>query len=83
MIQAILREIGAGTTSVRILSKRLGIERGALVGMLQYMMRKGLLRELHPECRPKGCRGCPYHGKCHTMPVVGYQLVVPGESKYA
>jgi hypothetical protein len=83
MIEAILREVKAGTTSVRALSRKLGVERSALGGMLQYMVRRGLLRELHPECQPKGCRGCPYQGKCHTMPVVGYQLTEPGESKHA
>jgi hypothetical protein len=83
MIEAILKEVKAGTTSVRALSKKLGMERSALGRMLQYMVRKRLLRELHPECQPKGCRGCPYQGRCHTMPVVGYQLVEPGDPEHA
>jgi len=74
VIQDILDEIRRGTTTVRGLSKKLKVEKSALEGMLRYMLRKGMIRELHPECRPKGCRGCPYKGKCDQMPVVGYEL---------
>ena len=76
MINEILAEMRRGSTTVKELSRKLGIEKSALEGMLQYMARKGLVREPHPECRPKGCRGCPYHGKCSDMPVIGYEIVL-------
>ena len=72
MIRQILAEINRGTTAVRELSRRLGVEESALQRMLLYMLRKGLIRELHPQCQPKGCRGCRYKGKCDQTPVVGY-----------
>jgi predicted transcriptional regulator len=75
MIREILAEMRRGSTTVRKLSRKLKIEKTALEGMLRYMVRKGLIRELYPQCRPKGCLGCPYHGKCSDMPVVGYEIV--------
>ena len=75
MIQQVLAEMRRGTTSVRDLSRRLGMEQSALEGVLRFMLRKKLIRELHPECRPKGCRGCPYQGKCQDMPVIGYEVL--------
>lgn len=75
MIDRILAEMRRGSTTVKILSRKLGVEKSALEGMLQYMARKGVIRELHPQCRLKACRGCPYHGKCPDLPIVGYELV--------
>jgi predicted transcriptional regulator len=75
MIRQILAEVRAGTTTVHELSRKLSVEESALQGMLQFMVRKGLVRELHPGCRPKGCRGCRYQGKCQDMPVTGYEVV--------
>ncbi len=74
MIRDILTEIRGGSTTVRELSRKLDVEESALQGMLEFMVRKGLIRELHPECLPKGCRGCPYQGKCDQNQVVGYTL---------
>jgi predicted transcriptional regulator len=74
VIQRILSEIRQGTTTVRALSRKLRVEESALQAMLEFMARKGLVRELHPECRPKGCRGCRYQGKCQDMPVTGYEI---------
>jgi predicted transcriptional regulator len=75
MIEAILAEMQHGSTTVKELSRKLKVEKSALEGMLRYMVRRGMIRELHPQCRPKGCRGCPYHGKCPDLPVSGYELV--------
>jgi predicted transcriptional regulator len=75
VISRVIAEMGRGPTTVKTLSRKLKVEPGALEAMLAYLVRKGLVRELRPECRPKGCRGCPYNGKCQEMPVVGYQLV--------
>ncbi|MBN2537711.1 MarR family transcriptional regulator [candidate division WOR-3 bacterium] len=75
MIGRILAEVEHGPVTLKKLSRKLKVEQGALEQMLRYMVRKGLIRELHPECRPKGCRGCPYQGKCQDMPVIGYEVV--------
>jgi hypothetical protein len=75
MIQDILAEMRHGSTTVKKLSRELKIDKSALEGMLQYMVRKGLIRELHPKCRSKGCLGCPYHGRCPDLPIVGYEVV--------
>ena len=79
MIGRILAEMRRGTTTVKKLSRKLKVEQGALEGMLGYMLRKGMIRELHPQCRPKGCRGCPYQGKCQDMPVIGYEVTTESE----
>jgi predicted transcriptional regulator len=79
VIDAILAEMRHGSTTVKELSRKLGIEKSALEGMLRYMVRKGMIRELHPQCRPKGCRGCPYHGRCPDLPIVGY---VPAKASH-
>lgn len=75
MIQDILAAMRHGSTTVKKLSRELKIDKSALEAMLQYMVRKGLVRELHPECRSKGCLGCPYHGRCPDLPIVGYEVV--------
>ena len=75
MIREILTEMRQGTTTVKKLSRKLKIEKSALGQILQFMLRKGMIRELHPKCRPKGCLGCPYQGKCQDMPVIGYKVV--------
>jgi len=73
MIHEILAEMRRGSTTVKELSRKLGIGKSALEGMLRYMVRKGMIRELYPQCRPKGCLGCPYHGRCPDLPIVGYE----------
>ncbi len=75
MIQQVMAEMRRGTSTVKQLSRKLKIEQSALERMLRFMTHKGMIRELHPECRPKGCRGCPYQGKCQDMPVIGYEVV--------
>lgn len=79
MIQRVLAKMKRGTTSVRELSRRLGMEEGAVRQLLLFMVRKRMIRELHSECQPKGCRGCPAHGMCDSLPVTGYELT--GESQ--
>lgn len=79
MIRQVLAEMRRGTSTVKQLSRKLKIEQSALERMLGFMVRKGLVRELHPQCGPKGCRGCPYNGKCQDMPVTGYEVVVEPE----
>jgi hypothetical protein len=76
MIGRILAEIRRGPTTVVELSRKLGVEQGALEQMLRFMARKGLIRELHAECVPAGCAGCPSASCCRASPVTGYELVV-------
>lgn len=75
MIHEILAEMERGTTTVKALSRKLRIEKSVLEGVLQQMARKGLIRELYPKCRARGCLFCPYHGKCPDLPVTGYEVV--------
>ena len=75
MIRRILAGLRRGPTTVGELSRKLGIEQGALEQMLRFMARKGLIRELHAECVPAGCAGCPCAGRCAASPVPGYELV--------
>ena len=79
MIRAILAEMRRGTITVRDLGRKLGMEPSALDGVLRFMLRKKLIRQLQPECRPKGCRGCHYQGKCQDTPVTGYGVVSDGD----
>jgi hypothetical protein len=72
--ELILKTIEGGASTARQLAGCVGIPAGDLRPVLEGLVRRGLIRELHPECRPKGCRGCPYRGKCDQMPVVGYEL---------
>ena len=44
------------------LSRRLGIERSALEGMLDLLVRQGKLRKLCPDI--KACAHCPQHPSC-------------------
>lgn len=75
MIRRILAELRRGPTTVGELSRKLGVEQGALEEMLRFMARKGLIRELHAECVPVGCAGCSRAGRCAASPVTGYELV--------
>ncbi len=75
MIRRVLAEMEHGTATVKELSRKLGIEPGVLEGMLGYMVRKGLVRAVYPQCRTKGCRGCRYSGRCEERPVIGYERV--------
>jgi hypothetical protein len=74
MIRQVLDEMRRGTTTVGELGRRLGIERSALERMLRFMVRKGLIRQVHAEGGAEACRGCPYCGRCEERPVVGYQM---------
>jgi|GEM_PF-1194174 len=75
MIRRILAELRRGPTTVGELSRKLGVEQGALEEMLRFMTRKGLIRELHPESGATGCAGCSSAGRCEATPVTGYELV--------
>jgi hypothetical protein len=75
MIRQILDELKRGPTTIGELARKLEVEQGALEEMLRFMARKGLIRELHPECVPTGCAGCPHAGRCMASPIAGYELV--------
>ncbi len=68
MLQQILHEIENvnGTINLIDLSRKLGIERSALEGMIGYLVRKGILRDeaaASMECGPEGsaCASCAKH----------------------
>ena len=77
MLSQVLREIkeSGSTISLDDLSRRLGIEASALEGMLDYCVRKGILRDSEEDsshgggcnCDPVSCgsgcegyEGCPF-----------------------
>lgn len=81
MIRRVLAEMKQGTTTLRELSRKLGIEPGALDGMLRYMVRRGLVRETYHQCRVNECRGCRCLGRCEERPIAGYAAVAqPGRA---
>lgn len=81
MIGRIAAAMAEGSKTVAELSRQLDVEPSALEQMLRFMIRKGMVRELHAECRAGGCRGCRHHGRCDDLPVTGYELVAPTERK--
>jgi hypothetical protein len=71
MLRRILREFEAAPDGMSIdqLSHRLGVERGALEGMIDYLVRKGRLQDDKATsaaliCSPEGCASCPGARKC-------------------
>ena len=68
MLQRILNEFesAGGGISINELGQRLGVERSALEGMIDYLVRKGILRDeaaATMECSPAGsaCASCAKH----------------------
>ena len=65
MLIQVLREIktSQGVLNLDSLSRKLGVERSALKGMIDYWVRKGRLRDdqemaINPDiCTPVGCAG--------------------------
>lgn len=72
MISQVIREIkkSGGTISLDELNRRLGIERSALEGMLEYCVRRGILRSDNAENGEFGCGET--HGGCGSS-CAGYQ----------
>jgi hypothetical protein len=74
MLQQILDQVRLTDSSVRLseLSDKLGIERGALEGMVTYLVRRGKLQDddehqakVMPVCAGSGCGGsCPGPQHC-------------------
>lgn len=62
MLREVLRAVQAreGGTDIRALSRELGIERGALKGMIDYWVRKGRLvdSDAHDVTGPRGDSRC-------------------------
>lgn len=60
MLQQVLQalEEAEGPVSLDALSRQLGIERGALDGMIAFWVRKGRLRDSSLECGSAGGPGC-------------------------
>lgn len=83
MLSQILRTFrdSGGAISLEELRRRLGVDRSALDGMLDTLVRQGRLREVSGECPGGrhgggGCRGCAL---CHPGSTIGksYKLVSP------
>lgn len=83
MLSRILEEFekAKGPLDLNELSRRLGVERSALEGMLQLLVRKGRLRETGTGTET--CAHCTGHLSCaqaHTGNLMGkaYELVTQG-----
>ncbi len=65
--EEIIRRIEKGGT-LDGLATELGMRKSVLVAMIEFMVRRGYLREI-PE-KGHGCTGCPMSGTCN-VPVPG------------
>lgn len=69
MLSQILHELknAKGPVDLNELSRRLGVQRSALDGMIQFLVRKGRLREVGIGETPPACASCPIHSTCEPM----------------
>ena len=80
MLSAVVEEFenAQGPLTLADMSRRLGIDRSALEGMIQFLVRKGTLRQVGPDtaaCAQCGLRsGCAYHQSGGLMGTA-YELV--------
>ncbi len=81
MLSRILEELreAKGPLDLNEMSRRLGVERRALDGMLQFLVRKGRLREVGPIA--EACSHCTGRFSCAQLKVgvllgKAYELVV-------
>lgn len=71
MLNEILEQIESsdGPLTTRELARRLDIEESALIGMLEFLQRKGRLQMYRPgenqRCVSTSCVGCVFAGNCH------------------
>ncbi|KPK47489.1 MAG: hypothetical protein AMJ77_02955 [Dehalococcoidia bacterium SM23_28_2] len=70
MLSRIIEELekARGPLNLDELSRRLGVQRSALDGMIETLVRKGRLREVELGEAPPMCAGCAERSGC---PVVG------------
>ncbi len=73
MLSRILHEFGnaGGPVDLDELSRRLGVQRSALEGMIEFLVRKRYLREVRNEGAPV-CAGCSIRSTCD--PVLGVRF---------
>jgi hypothetical protein len=80
MLSQILQELenAKGPVDLSDLSRRLGVQRSALDGMIQFLVRKGRLRELDMGETPPACTSCGHRNAC-TLVGIGkaYELAEP------
>lgn len=59
-------ESNPGPVTAGELARKLGVQKSAVVGMLDFLERKGRLSFYRPdECaKARGCEGCVYRGSC-------------------
>ena len=71
MLKRILHEFESAPNGISIneLGRRMGVERGALEGMIDYLVRKGRLQDDRAAtavamCQSGGCASCPGSREC-------------------
>ena len=69
MLSRIIDEFrkSSGLLDLNELSRRLGVDKSALDGMFQLMVRQGKLREVGPDT--EACTHCAGHLSCASMPL--------------
>lgn len=84
MLDEIMKEVESadGPLTVKDLARRLGVEEGALEGMLAFLERKGRLSIYRPgpceACGLVSCRDCVFTGSCGTEAEGGCEDGNPG-----
>lgn len=80
MLSQILHELESsnGPIDLNDLSRRLGVQRSALDGMIQFLVRKGRLREVDMGETAPVCTSCGQRNTC-TLVGIGkaYEVVKP------
>jgi hypothetical protein len=88
MLRQVLLEIknAHGTVSLNDLSRKMGIERSALGGMLDHLVHKGYLRDDSQDiaeaintCSPESCGGsCAGQASCPFIAQIPKTYIYPG-----
>lgn len=71
MLSQIIKELGRadGAIDLNELSRRLGVQRSALEGMIETLVRKGRLREVEVRETPPACVRCAGRPTCTVVSI--------------
>jgi DNA-binding IclR family transcriptional regulator len=78
MLSRIIKELerAGGAIDLNELSRRLGVQRSALDGMIETLVRKGRLREVEAGEPPPMCASCGKRSACTLMSIgKAYEVV--------
>jgi hypothetical protein len=71
MLSQIIKELGRADRAIDLneLSRRLGVQRSALEGMIETLVRKGRLREVEVGEIPPACVHCAGRSTCTVVSI--------------